>query len=107
MADVRGPLALVTVGLGAFAATAYRDLPPTLWVPDLLVGVAALVLAVASRHTSRAVSVLALVTAATWWVGTLWPFALYWHRGVLVHLVLSVPGACPRSRPARIAVVVG
>ena len=107
MVDVRGPLLVVAVSLGGAAVLAYTVLPPSGWVPDLAVGLAAMGLAATSWRTSRAVSALSLLLAATWWAGTIWPVALYWHRGVLVHLILSVPHGWPRSRPGAAAVVVG
>ena len=107
MVDVRGPLLVVVAALGAGAVGAYTGMPPDAWVPDLAVGLAALGLAAASWRTSRVVSALSLLLAATWWAGTIWPVALYWHRGVLVHLVLSVPYRWPRSRPGAAAVTVG
>lgn len=106
MMDVRGPLLVVAVSLGAGAVGAYTVLPPSEWVPDLAVGLAAMALAATSWRTARAVSALSLILAATWWAGTIWPVALYWHRGVLVHLVLSVPHWWPRLRPGVAAVTV-
>jgi signal transduction histidine kinase len=39
-----------------------------------------------------------------WFAGTLWPFAIFWHRGALVHLHLSYPRGRPRWRPAVLTV---
>jgi glucose-6-phosphate-specific signal transduction histidine kinase len=104
MADIRGPLGLAAIGLAVSAVPVYADMPPTEWLPDLVVGTAALALAWVSWRNSKAVSSLALLVAVTWWVGTIWPVALYWHRGVFIHLVLSVPRGWPRSRAGAVAV---
>jgi signal transduction histidine kinase len=107
MVDVRGPLLVVAVSLGAGAVRAYTDLPTSAWAPDLAVGLAAAGLAGASWRASRATSALSLLLAATWWAGTIWPVALYWHRGVLVHLILAVPQWRPRSGPGVVTMVAG
>ena len=106
MDALRGSLAATAIAFGAAAVSVYPDLPASQWVPDLLVGLAALALAAVTWPT-RSVSALALLVALTWWAGTVWTPVLYLHRGVLVHLVLAVPRIGPRSRPAQVAVVVG
>jgi signal transduction histidine kinase len=89
------------------AVGVYRDQPWSLWLPDATVGLAALALAAATWRRGTPTCVLALVVAGTWWAGTLWPVALYWHRGALIHLVLAAPLVWPRRRPAAVATVLG
>jgi hypothetical protein len=52
---------------------------------------------------SRATSIWALLVAGCWWAGTVWWFALYWHRAALVVLVLAAPAFRPRSSAATVA----
>jgi signal transduction histidine kinase len=49
-----------------------------------------------------------LMTAAgfAWLTGSLWPVALFWHRGPVVHLCLSFPTGRVRRRVAAVSVVV-
>jgi signal transduction histidine kinase len=82
-------------------------LPVDEWLPDLVVGVAALILAVWTWRGRRAVSTQALLFAALWWAGTAWTEALYWHRGPLILVALAVPLAWPRTRIARLTVAGG
>jgi hypothetical protein len=107
MVGVRRLLAVAVAGSAVAAAGVYVNLPASQWLPDLAVGVAAVAVAVMTWRSSAAVSVLALAMALAWWVGTIWPQALYWHRGVLIQLVLSLPRAWPRSRVAGAVVVAG
>ena len=96
----------VVVGVALAACTAYAEQPATQWVPDALVGLAAVTLGGVSWRRSWATSVLALLVAASWWAGTIWSPALYWHRGAFAALVLCAPGIRPRSRVAVTAVLV-
>jgi signal transduction histidine kinase len=111
------PVALAT-GLAAEAiAYGWRD--PTRWVPDLLVGwtfIACGLVATAKRPTSRS-GFLTAATGLTWFLpnfaglsGALGGAAastLFWHRGPLVHLVLTHPEGRTRSPLTRAAIVVG
>ncbi len=107
MADVRVPLVLAAIGLAVNAIPVYRELPLSESVPDGIVGAAAVTLALLTWRASRALSVQALLVATTWWAGTSWPIALYWHRGALIHLILSAPRAWPRSRTGAVAIGIG
>jgi hypothetical protein len=89
------------------AVPVYGDQPWSLWLPDAAVGLAALTLAAATWRTTTPTCVVALVVAGTWWAGTLWPAAIYWHRGALIHLVLAAPLLWPRRRATAVATVVG
>ena len=92
-------VAVLVVAVAA-ARIGNRYQPPDQWVPDLVVGVSAVALALASWRRSWATSVLALLVAGCWWAGTAWAFALYWHRGAFVALALAAPAVRPRSRLA-------
>ena len=107
MAGARVLLLAAALALGAAAVPAYAAMPASRWAPDLAVGVASVVLSLLTWRTTTTVPVLALVVASSWWAGTLWSPALYWHRAALVLLVLGVPRAWPRSRVGRVAVVAG
>jgi signal transduction histidine kinase len=107
MVGVRGALVMVAAGFGMGAVPVYFDQPAFQWLPDLIVGLAAMAVAVVTWQSAHSVSAQALVVAATWWAGTVWSGAIYWHRGVFIQLALSVPLAWPRSRAGAAAVVGG
>jgi len=90
------------------------------WGPDLLVGWTFIGcgLTVASRGPDIRVGVLMAATGATWFLGNFsslgvgaiaWTAAhgLYFHRGPLIHLILSYPSGRLRSRPARLVTAAG
>jgi signal transduction histidine kinase len=100
----------VAVALGlASEAVAYGWDEPQLWVPDLLVGwlFVACGVVVWSRRQARGTGVLMVAVAAAWFAGGFSSVLLYLHRGPLVHLLVAYPGARPRSRLDRTAVVLG
>jgi signal transduction histidine kinase len=86
---------------------------PRQWLPDLAVGVFLLAVAVwtglrdAGARVAQRVAVLMLLVAVTWFVGTAWPVASFWHRAPLLHLLLAYPAGRPRGRARRAAVVFG
>jgi signal transduction histidine kinase len=80
---------------------------PRGWVPDLLVGLVFIGSAVYALPRSRATGTLLAATGFAWFFGNFSPAALYWHRGPLVHVVVSYPGGRTRSRLDSAAVVVG
>jgi signal transduction histidine kinase len=49
---------------------------------------------------ARGAGVLLVLAGAAWFVPFVWPGALFWHRGPLVHLLLAVPGLRPHTAPA-------
>lgn len=107
MVGVRGRLLVAALGLAVGSVAGYRHESASLWLPDLIVGLTAALLALLTWRTSKLASTLALLVAVTWWAGTLWPLALYWHRGPLVQLVLSVGGHRRTSRVVIVMVVIG
>jgi signal transduction histidine kinase len=80
---------------------------PRGWVPDLVVGLVFVGAGVYALSRSRTTGSLLAATGFTWFFGNFGPAALYWHRGPLVHVVVSYPGARARSRLDLAAVVVG
>lgn len=76
-----------------------------LWASDVAVAVTFAAVAAVAMPVSRRVTALAAGVCATWALAAWWPFALYWHRGFLVPLlVLLAVGAeslWPRGRAAR------
>jgi signal transduction histidine kinase len=105
---IRPTIAALGVALGGYAewATFGWD-KPLFWVPDLLVGLAFLAVGVLRPAGEDTVGTLALLTAGSWFVGTLLPIAVYWHRGPLIHLLMAHPRMRPRSRIGIAAVIVG
>lgn len=72
------------------AGRAYDVGQPWLWASDAAVATAfAVVAAIAVPHTWR-VGVLAAATCAAWSLASWWPFAVFWHRGTLVALLVLV-----------------
>jgi signal transduction histidine kinase len=92
-------IAATTIGPG------WRD--PWLWSPDLAVGVGFFALAGYAWDRHRPFAIVTLALGLTWFAGTALPFALYWHRGPLVHVLLAFPAARPSRAWALIAVGVG
>ena len=76
-------------------------------VADLAVGLAFLALGGVARSRSRGLAALAVAVALTWWLGSLWTGAAFWHRGPLVHLLLAYPSVWPRLTWVRGVIVLG
>lgn len=75
---------------------------------DLGVGVAFAVLAVLAGTRSRGAALLAVLVVLTWAAGSVLPeVAPFWHRGPLIHLLLTFPVARPDTRLTLGAVIVG
>jgi hypothetical protein len=87
----------ITGGVAA-DAWAFNVDQPLLWIPDLVVGVVLILAGTSVASRVRGAGVLLTVTGLAWFVGTAAPVAAYWHRGVLVHLLVAYPGARPVSR---------
>lgn len=101
-------LAALLLGL-AWEALAFDWDQPARWVPDLLAGWALVGSGVAAWRARRAPAVGWLLIAAgfTWFLGGIWPAAIFWHRGPLMHLLVTYPGWRPRSRLDAAALAVG
>jgi signal transduction histidine kinase len=96
------------VGIAAEWA-AYGWNRPGRWLPDLITGWALIACGLAgsaARPGSRSGPLLA-ATGFAWFAGNFSAAANYLHRGPLVHLVLSYPGATLAPRRARVALVAG
>jgi signal transduction histidine kinase len=91
--------AAITVGRGWSVAA--------VWLPDLLVGFTFAAAGLVAWPRSRATGVLLAVAGLTWFAGHLDVAATFWHRGPLVHLLVTYPGWRPRSRPEGLAVLIG
>jgi signal transduction histidine kinase len=101
-------LLLPAAGVGLLVernADGWED--PRLWAPDLGVGLVVLAAAAWAAQRRRVVAGLLVLTAGSWWLGTLWPPAVFLHVGLLVHLLLTTPGWRPRSASTAAAVVAG
>ncbi|MGW6277312.1 sensor histidine kinase [Kribbella sp. NPDC055071] len=78
-----------------------------LTVADAIVGTTFAGVGVAAWATrARAVGLLMIATAATWFAGDLGGPALFLHRGPLVHLLLSYPRGWPSRRLERVVIVI-
>jgi signal transduction histidine kinase len=77
------------------------------WLPDLIVGLAFVGGGASAWRRSRAVSALLVAAGFAWFAGNLAPFAVAWHRGPVLHLLLSYPAWRPRTRIDAIAIGVG
>lgn len=85
---------------------------PQRWLPDLLVGwMLVLVAAVAARRDAPAGRVaaarLVVAAAALWFFGTAVPGTQLWHRGPLVHLLVTTAVPPERSRTRWLLVAAG
>ncbi|MBA2464827.1 MAG: hypothetical protein H0V42_07625, partial [Nocardioidaceae bacterium] len=100
---------MVAIPVGVAAeGIAYEWRDVDLWLPDLLVGWVLVGCGAAawSRRGGRGVGTLLILTGATWFAGFS-AESLYWHRGLLVHLLLTYPGVRPRSRAHNVGFGVG
>lgn len=80
---------------------------PLLWLPDLLVGMTLIASGVVADRRHRGAAMLLGAAGFAWFVGTAWPPAVYWHRGPLVHLLATYPGARAASRTGWAVVAAG
>jgi len=95
------------VGL-AFGVAAEWAARPRFMVLDAVAGFALLFLGVVAwsrRPGSRAGAIMA-AAGFTWFLGTLWAPALFWHRGPLAQLLICYPGGRLSSRLQRVGTVV-
>jgi signal transduction histidine kinase len=99
----------VSAALGILAERAYYGWSdPRDWVPDLVTGwilVACGLIGWSRRPESRS-GTLTAATGLAWFAGNFAGWALYLHRGPLVHLALSYPRGQLRGRIERAAVAV-
>ena len=108
MRQVRLVVAAIGIAGGAVADARAFDLDqPLLWLPDLAVGVVLFVAGASLVVRVRGTGVLLTVTGVAWFAGTVVPEATYWHRGVLVHLLVAYPGGRSASRGGWLIVGVG
>lgn len=100
-------LAAVALGL-ASEAIAFDWDETWRWAPDLLAGWTLVGAGLVAWRGQRGAAVGGLLTASgfLWFLG-FWPVAVFWHRGPLVHLLLTYPGWRPRSRLDAAAVILG
>jgi signal transduction histidine kinase len=98
-------------GAAAFGAAsvhvAFGWDPVARWLPDLVVGLTLIGAGLLAWLRSRAVATLLIAAGFAWFAGNLDPIAVAWHRGPLVHLLLSYPAWRPRARIDMVAVGVG
>ena len=79
---------------------------PVVLVADLVVGIVLLLGGVVLGRRERPAGVLLAAVGASWFVGFLWPGALFWHRGPLVQLLLAYPGWRPHTASTAVVTLV-
>ena len=77
------------------------------WLPDLTVGLASGASAGLTWRHDRGVAVLLGLVGVTWFAGNFDAGLLFWHRGPMVHLLVTYPRARPVTRLERVAVLGG
>lgn len=77
------------------------------WIPDLVVGLVFIGCGVQAMARDRGTAVLLAAAGFTWFLANFWIDALFLHRGLLVHLVVTYPGWRARSRLEVVVVTVG
>lgn len=80
---------------------------PLRWLPDLVVGLVLIGAAQIAWAHQRSMAALLALAGLLWFLGTLWPPALFLPVAVIVHLLVTAPGARPRSRLDLGAVLAG
>jgi hypothetical protein len=68
------------------------------WIPDLVVGLVFIGCRVHARSRNTGTSVLLSAIGLTWFLANFWSDALFIHRGLLVHVLVTYPGWRVRSR---------
>lgn len=103
-------IAVCVAGLAGGLATEYLAFDwddPLIRLPDLAVGLTMIGAGATAATRSRGAGVLLVAAGFAWFVGTLFPVAVYWHRGPLIHLLTTYPGARLRSRGEGAVVLAG
>lgn len=70
---------------------------PRRWLPDLFVGTALAGWGVFALRWQRRIGALLIAAGLTWWLGNLAPWAVYLHRGLLLHATFIYPTGRTRS----------
>jgi signal transduction histidine kinase len=99
-------IACLAVGLASEHAAFGWDQPLN-WVPDLITGLTFIGAGIYAWPRRRGTAALLMAIGLTWFAGGFAGPALYWHRGLLVHLILVHPGFRPRAKTEAIAVAIG
>ena len=96
----------VVIGLASeWAAFGWDDLSG--WIPDLVVGVVFIGCGVQAMARDRGTAVLLAAVGFTWFLANFWIDAVFLHRGLLVHLLVTYPGWRARSRLDVVAATAG
>ena len=80
---------------------------PALWIPDFATGVALIGIGVLTSTRARGAGLLLTLTGVAWFIGTALPVAAFWHRGVLIQLLVAYPAVRPASRTGWVLVAAG
>jgi signal transduction histidine kinase len=96
----------VVIGLASeWAAFGWDDFSG--WIPDLVVGLVFIGCGVHAMARDRGTAVLLVAVGFIWFLANFWIDALFLHRGLLVHLLVTYPSWRARSRLDVIAATVG
>lgn len=96
----------VLIGLASeWVAFGWDDL--SRWISDFVVGLVLIGCAAWAVARNRGTAALLAATGFAWFLANFWADALFVHRGVLVHLLVTFPGWRVRSRLDAVAVTLG
>lgn len=89
MRFVRPIVGALALALGLLSqSVGYGWSQPLLWVPDLAVGLVWCAVGLSFWRVRPLESFLALAVGVTWFLASIVPVTVFWHRGLLVHLLL-------------------
>ncbi|MEP7113536.1 MAG: ATP-binding protein [Ilumatobacteraceae bacterium] len=107
---VLGATGIVAVGLvlglqSERAAFAPEDLDQ--WIPDLVTGMVWIACGTRVLRRARPAASLMIATGLAWFAANVWPEMLFFHRGLIIHLLVSYPAWRPRSSLGLVGVILG
>lgn len=98
--------AVVVIALASeWAAFGWDDFSS--WIPDLVVGLVFIGCGLQAMTRDRGTAVLLAAVGFSWFLANFWIDAVFLHRGLLVHLLVTYPGWRARSRLDVVAATVG
>ncbi len=75
-------------------------------LPDVIAGAAWLVVALLSVRRNGSLAALAFAVSAAWFLADALPGAVFWHRAVIAHALITAPAWWPRSWTGRTVLAV-
>jgi signal transduction histidine kinase len=84
---------VAAVALGLLSEEAAYGLgEPRRWVPDFVVGTVLVGAGLFAARIDRGTGSLLVASGLTWWLGNVFPPAVFLHRGLIFHAVATYPG---------------